>query len=680
MADALHIQAPDGSLVEFPAGTSDDVIKNVMAKEYGKPKESPSVAGDVAKSGGIGLAKGAIGLAGLPGDLSNALAKGSQYASDYIAQKLGGDKGPEATGPLLPTSGGIQKAIEGQTGEFYKPKTTAGEYAQTAGEFAPAMLGGPESIAAKLLTRVAAPAAASETAGQLTKDTALEPWARVASGLLGGVASPKGFEYANGLLQGGADGISRGATKPLVKALGIDGPDAVKAQMTRLGPDAMLADAGDSFLGKAQGVMGVDEGRAALAKALRSRNEGTVARIGGDVEGAVGPAHPAEGDAVAVTKNIIDHRSNIDGINYPAALDSAPDVKTAHILTQLDDMIPRSVDMERKALENLRGMLMKTERQPRMDPNTPGHQAIDSRGNPIFDEVKVSQNDAGILHKVKVALDNVIEHDQPGLGVPAGAVKMQQGTLKNMRGQLNSALEDQVPGYAEANQASSALAKRAEAVQAGTKYLGTGPETPSPARYAEEHAAKSIGEQIAQAKGSRVTIERILGTKANDLQALGNALQGEGGWNTAKIATTHGQDAADQLVATVDRNKKFRDTYQKVVEGSQTDIRKAAREEMKPDLSKETPLINPNMSMSGLPLTILKKGANAALNMVRPDPTKSYGEVARVLSAQGPQRDAHLAALVEALSRKHANSAVGKGVAKNAIASALLAEQGQGSR
>jgi hypothetical protein len=30
----IHIGAPDGSIVEFPAGTSDDVIKGAMAKAY----------------------------------------------------------------------------------------------------------------------------------------------------------------------------------------------------------------------------------------------------------------------------------------------------------------------------------------------------------------------------------------------------------------------------------------------------------------------------------------------------------------------------------------------------------------------------------------------------------------------------------------------------------------------
>lgn len=135
----------------------------------------------------------------------------------------------------------------------------------------------------------------------------------------------------------------------------------------------------------------------------------------------------------------------------------------------------------------------------------------------------------------------------------------------------------------------------------------------------------------------------------------------------------HGQPAADELIGSVERNLKFRDTHNKVVENSQTAQRQAAAKAMKPDPSSETPLLNPNMSLTGLAATAGKKAINYALNAVRPDPTKSYGEVARVLSAQGSQRDAHLAALVDALSRKQANARIGSGVARNALASALLA-------
>lgn len=171
---APHAAAPDLSKM------SDDDLK---ALHSSLPAQD-GVASDVLKSGAAGLAKGGIGLAGLPGDAANLLTRGSQIASDYIANKLGFDKGPEPTGPLLPTSAGIQKGVEGVTGEFHKPQTVAGEYAQTAGEFAPALFGGGQGLISKLATRVAAPAALSETAGQITKGTDAEPYARVAGALM----------------------------------------------------------------------------------------------------------------------------------------------------------------------------------------------------------------------------------------------------------------------------------------------------------------------------------------------------------------------------------------------------------------------------------------------------------------------------------------------------------------
>jgi hypothetical protein len=153
--------------------------------------------------------------------------------------------------------------------------------------------------------------------------------------------------------------------------------------------------------------------------------------------------------------------------------------------------------------------------------------------------------------------------------VPAGALERQQGALKTIRGQLNDALEQQVPGYAEANAQSAALARRAEAVQVGTGILDSGKTAPSPGRFAG-------GAMVPGEQGARAEVDRQLGTKVNDLVALKGALQGEGGWNTAKIGTAFGDDAANALVASVDRNTKFRDTFNKVVENSQTSQRSQA--------------------------------------------------------------------------------------------------------
>jgi hypothetical protein len=108
---------------------------------------------------------------------------------EWLGNKLGLKPLPQGTkfSPNLPTSQGIQSAVEGVTGPLYEPKTTAGKYAQTISEFAPAVIGGPESLASKLLTRAAIPGATSEAAGQATAGTALEPYARAAGAIGGGL-------------------------------------------------------------------------------------------------------------------------------------------------------------------------------------------------------------------------------------------------------------------------------------------------------------------------------------------------------------------------------------------------------------------------------------------------------------------------------------------------------------
>jgi hypothetical protein len=202
-----------------------------------------SVAGDVLKSGGIGLVKGGLGTLGAPGDIGS-LASG---AVDMAAGALGAPAGKvqqfkdmakllAKANPMLspftgPTSQELQKSVENVTGDFYKPQTVPGEYAQTAGEFAPAMIGGPGGFGSKLLSRVAAPAIASETAGQATKGTEFEPYARVAGALAGGAGAaklmaPKAAAVAS--VDDLADAASASYKAPEVKALAIN-PASTKA-------------------------------------------------------------------------------------------------------------------------------------------------------------------------------------------------------------------------------------------------------------------------------------------------------------------------------------------------------------------------------------------------------------------------------------------------------------------
>lgn len=273
---------------------------------------APSVGmgGDIAKSAGIGLVKGGIGLAGLGGDVGSILGKGVDYAGsalgaspDRVQQFKDLAKGALASNPITggatallnaPGSQDIQKRLESVTGPLYKPQTTAGEYAQTAGEFLPAVLGGPEGIGAKLLTRVAAPSIASETAGQLTKGTAAEPFARVAAALAGGVGASSAARMI------GKPASTVPSAEDLLKS-GSNGFEAVKSSDAILKPSAvqqMAKDIKTELLN--DGKHPTSDGQAGIFSALdRMESMGNSSGV-------------TTKDMEVIRKNLVDQKSSIN--------------------------------------------------------------------------------------------------------------------------------------------------------------------------------------------------------------------------------------------------------------------------------------------------------------------------------------------------------------------------------
>lgn len=203
-----RITGPDGGTydVNAPDGASEhDVLAYVQKEASAAPAKrpnlpdgagkfaAPNAAGsadglptidpleDVVKSGGAGLVRGGIGLAGLPGGIESLGRMGINYA----AKKMGAEQPAVSPEAALPTYNSIKDRVEGVTGKLYEPKTTAGRYANAIGEFAPGALF-PGGIAQKVLGNVVGPAVASETAGEATKGTSWEPWARVGGAIAGG--------------------------------------------------------------------------------------------------------------------------------------------------------------------------------------------------------------------------------------------------------------------------------------------------------------------------------------------------------------------------------------------------------------------------------------------------------------------------------------------------------------
>lgn len=200
-----------------------------------KKTDYSAVAKDVLKSAGVGVGKGVIGIGGMVGDLTNLGAKGLEKASDFINDQIGAERYVRPTGPSvldnIPTNESLIKNVEGVTGEFYKPQTTPGHYAETVGEFVPAAAAGPGGLIRKLFMQAVVPGVASEAAGQATAGTPLEPYARAGAGIaagLGGAALSRPQGAAQSIRSQLPEGITQATVDDArslmvtAKAKGID--------------------------------------------------------------------------------------------------------------------------------------------------------------------------------------------------------------------------------------------------------------------------------------------------------------------------------------------------------------------------------------------------------------------------------------------------------------------------
>jgi hypothetical protein len=200
--DAFPEAAPSrGQTITIPGqgGAPTRVIMNMGGDSWDAFPEAPTTDyGGLAKATGVGIAKGAIGLAGLGGDAQALLSKGV----DYVKSKLPsppepdeptrkflakyGERGDEGPSFPLPSSSDIQGQVEKVTGSFRQPQNQAETDAQTFGEFLPAAAMGPGGLIRKGITQAAIPAAATITAGRFSDQN---PYVKALAGFVGGVGA-----------------------------------------------------------------------------------------------------------------------------------------------------------------------------------------------------------------------------------------------------------------------------------------------------------------------------------------------------------------------------------------------------------------------------------------------------------------------------------------------------------
>jgi hypothetical protein len=193
----IEVELPDGRVVEVD--TTDSNVAAQAAQKFlsAKAPEQPSMLADAGKSVASGLGRATIGAIGGLGDIRDLASRGV----DALGGKLGVDLSPvksaaSVASNVIPGLGLLRNAPTSQdvrstvtdpiVSPDYQPQSVVGSYLKTGAEFAPGMLtGGRGNLGSTFLRNVVAPAALSETAGQITQGTSAEPYARVAGALAG---------------------------------------------------------------------------------------------------------------------------------------------------------------------------------------------------------------------------------------------------------------------------------------------------------------------------------------------------------------------------------------------------------------------------------------------------------------------------------------------------------------
>lgn len=394
-----------------------------------------------------------------------------------------------------------------------------------------------------------------------------------------GAAMPVIGAAAGGLYRGATaiggrniEGVNRAGSAALRAAAQAD--EAGLRALPAMGPEAMLPDAGPSMLGLAQGAAtGNGPGRSGLVNALMERDAGTGQRLASAVDGAIGPAPiPSRVEA-----GIVSNRRAL-GPEYEAALDDARSVAPAQpsntpywgfpsqagahtapaqagtraIAEALDTQIVDARGPVRTALEQARNML-----------NLHGTRQIDPSPRALLE--------------TRHALDGMIgEAERSGNGSVVRA-------LTGARRQVDDVLAEAVPGIKAVDAKYAELARQSEGLERGQTIFDTGRGTViRPAELADETAAGALprGQMVGPSavpmrirQGARAELDRVVGTQVNDLNAMERTLGTPQDWNQQKAAIVFGQEPVDQIVEAIRTNRTFRNSLQRIAQGSDTAAR-----------------------------------------------------------------------------------------------------------
>ena len=434
------------------------------------------------------------------------------------------------------------------------------------------------------------------------------------TGALIGGGLPVVGSAAGGLYRTGAaflgprvEGASRGASALLRASAQAD--EAGLRALPQMGPDAMLVDAGPAMLGLGQGAgTGTGPGRTVLANALRERDARTGQRLAEALDTSLGPAPiPSRVEA-----NLNGSRALV-GQEYEQVLANARPADMRALGQQLDTLAEVERGPAQRAARQVRDML----------------------GGALH------QSEPAVLLNTRQAIDGMIAGE-----VDPNTIRV----LTQARAAVDDGLAQAVPGIKAVDAQIAELSRQSAALQRGSQVLDTGKTAVRPVELADEIAqgalpqGQMIGPSAAPVRlreGTRAEIDRLVGTNVNDLNALERKIGTPQDWNSQKLETIFGEGPVANVAKALMDNRRFRQSYQDIVQNSQTAQRLSSARAMEGSEGGNVPH---DVTLTGVGLKALNAVAKAISGASN---ARTKDEIGQILAQQGPAVQRVARALLE---------------------------------
>jgi hypothetical protein len=255
-----------------------------------------------------------------------------------------------------------------------------------------------------------------------------------------------------------------------------------------------------------------------------------------------------------------------------------------------------------------------------------------------------------VLLNTRQAIDGMIANE-----VDPNTIRV----LTQTRAAVDDGLAQAVPGIKAVDAQIAELSRQSTALQRGSQVLDSGKTAVRPVELADEitQGALPQGEMIGPSaapvrlrEGTRAELDRLVGTNVNDLNTLERKIGTPQDWNSQKLETIFGEGPVANVAKALMDNRRFRQSYQDIVQNSQTAQRTEAAASMR---GAEGGNVPHDVTLTGVGLKALNMVAKAISGASN---ARTKDEIGNILASQGPAVQRVARALLESARTTGENS------------------------